>query len=66
VPLSVKGTLLVSPFIEPRYIQSIETIFSFNGVEVLMKNYIYRNEKRQRETGISHFTVKTLLLCNLI
>ena len=27
-----------------------------------MKNYIYRNEKRQRETGIPHFTLKTLFL----
>jgi len=35
-------------------------MFSFNGVEVLMRKYIYRNEKRQRETGIPHFTLKTL------
>jgi len=25
-----------------------------------MRNYIYRNEKYQRETGIPHFTLKTL------
>jgi len=34
-------------------------MFSFNGVEVLMRKYIYRNEKRQRETGQVVWVLRT-------